>query len=206
MRTTALLLAVLCFAAPARAGDLAVSFATPRGQPITDAVVMVRPASGAARARVAGPYRMAQKDMAFEPYVLIVPVGAEVAFPNLDTVRHHVYSFSPAKRFELKLYGRDQTRFVRFDKAGVVGIGCNIHDNMSAFVRVVDTPFAVKTTADGALLRDLPPGPARVVVWHPLLKTAGGEIARDVTIPASGAVRIAFAGELRSPRLRHGGY
>jgi plastocyanin len=202
-------LALALFAAlPARAGELALSFATGAGAPIANAVVTVKPEAGAPRGRtIAGPFVMAQKDMQFQPFVLIVPVGAEVSFPNLDPFHHHVYSFSKAKTFELKLYGRDDTRVVKFDKPGVVALGCNIHDDMSAFILVVDTPFAAKSGAGGqAVVRDLPPGPATVTVWHPYLKTPGGEISRQVIIPAAGAARLALAGELRSPRLRRGGY
>lgn len=191
----------------AHAGELDLALTTSAGKPVPDAVVMVRPDSGRGAARLAGPYVMAQKDMQFQPYVLIVPLGAEVSFPNLDPFHHHVYSFSKAKSFELKLYGRDETRKVRFDKEGVVGIGCNIHDNMSAWIRVVDTPFAAKTTAGGhALLRDLPAGGATVVVWHPHLKAEGGEVSRRVTIPATGTARLAVAGDLKASRLRRSGY
>ena len=162
MRFLVLILAVLAIAQPVRAADLAMTLTTPGGKPMANAVVMVRPQAGVSRApiRFSWPYRMAQHEMQFEPFVLIVPVGAKVAFPNLDPFRHHVYSFSPAKTFELKLYSRDETRSVTFEKAGVVGIGCNIHDDMSAFIRVVDTPYAGKSAANGTLtLRDLPPGP-----------------------------------------------
>ena len=75
-------------------------------QPIQDVVVTVS-VPGAAAPKVAGPYRIVQENIAFAPRVLIVPVGAEVEFPNQDKVRHHVYSFSAAKRFQLKLYGRE---------------------------------------------------------------------------------------------------
>ena len=79
--------------------------------------------------------------MQFHPFVLIVPVGAKVSFPNLDPTRHHVYSFSPAKQFELKLFARDQSRSVVFDKPGVVALGCNIHDAMTAFIVVDGQPL-----------------------------------------------------------------
>ncbi len=208
MRLFSPLVLALCFAASASAGELDLTLATAGGKAIADAVVMVRPdGGGRGGPRLAGPFVMAQKGMQFQPYVLIVPVGAEVAFPNLDPFHHHVYSFSKAKTFELKLYGRDETRRVRFDKAGVIGVGCNIHDDMSAFIRVVDTPWAVKSAASGqALVRDLPSGPATVVVRHPYLKAAGGEMSRRVVIPASGALRHSMAAEVRSPRLRRGGY
>src|SRR5262249_23057813 len=99
------------------AGDVSVTVRPPQGQPVADAVVSVAaPHSGPIR--FAWPYRMAQHNVQFDPFVLVVPVGADVAFPNLDGVRHHVFSFSPAKTFEIKLYGRDETRVVRFDKPG----------------------------------------------------------------------------------------
>jgi hypothetical protein len=138
--------------------------------------------------------------MTFDPFVLIVPVGAEVAFPNQDTVRHHVYSFSPAKTFELKLYGQDETRTVRMDKAGVVALGCNIHDQMSAFVVVVDTPFAAKTDATGQVtLRNMPGDAARLQVWHPYAKTKGNLVSQPVALSAG---RAAVTLDLRPPPKR----
>lgn len=210
MRWLVLLPATVClagWAAPAVAAQLDVTVVTPAGAPVADAVVMVRPDGAGPRGpiRFAWPYVMGQRKKAFEPFVLIVPVGAEVAFPNFDPFRHHVYSFSPAKRFELKLYGHDETRVVRFDKAGVVAVGCNIHDNMSAFIRVVDTPFAIKTGADGkAVIRDLPAGPVTVTIWHPYLKTP--ELVRRAVAPAAGGVSLKAPADVRSAPMPHGGY
>jgi len=195
---------------PAKAADLVVALTTPAGKPVANAVVMVRPQGFSAHGpiRFPWPYVMAQKDMQFEPFVLIVPVGAEVSFPNLDPFRHHVYSFSPAKTFELKLYSKDETRVVKFDRAGVVVLGCNIHDSMSAYVRVVDTPFAARTNANGqAEIHDLPAGPATVTVWQPFLKSRNGEETRGITAPAGGgALRLAITADLRNAPLRRGGY
>ena len=84
-----------------------------------------------------GRFVVSQQNLQFHPFLTIVPVGADVSFPNLDPTKHHVYSFSPAKKFELKLFAKDQSRTVHFDKPGVVALGCNIHDQMSAFI-VVD--------------------------------------------------------------------
>lgn len=198
---------VLVTGRAAGAGELDLAFTTSAGKPVPDAVVMVRPDGARGAMRGVGPYVMAQKDTQFQSYVLVVPVGAEVSFPNLDPFHHHVYSFARAKTFELKLYGRDETRKVRFDKPGVIGIGCNIHDNMSAYIRVVDSPFAAKTAAGGrALLRDLPAGGATVTVWHPHLKAPNAELTRRVAIPATGALRLAMTGDLKPSRLRRSGY
>jgi len=204
-----LVLSVVCAlpAAPAWAGDVLFSIAS-RGRPVADVVVTAYP-EGLKPGPIRFPWAasMDQRNLQFDPFVLIVPVGSEVSFPNRDPVRHHVYSFSPAKVFELKLYGREESRSVRFDRPGVVALGCNIHDNMVAFIKVVDTPFAAKTDAAGQLvLRGLPPGPVKVKVWHPYLKAPGNELTRTVQVPASGQAREALAIEVRAAPDRRGAY
>jgi plastocyanin len=205
MRVLLAAIAFVLFATPAAAAELRVTVTTPAGKAVRDAVVMVYPKAGVPKRaiRFSWPYVMVQKNMQFDPFVLVVPVGAEVAFPNRDNMRHHVYSFSPAKPFQLKLYGHDETRVVKFDKAGIVALGCNIHDSMTAFIRVVDTPWAAKTGANGeAVIEDAPSGAVSVAVWHPYLK--GG---RDLTRPmasASGALKV--TAELRAPAARRSGY
>jgi plastocyanin len=181
--------AFLVLASPAAAANLTVLVQTSDGQPVRDAVVTLKPASGAAAGPIkfAWPYAMAQHNIAFDPFVLIVPAGADVAFPNKDSVRHHVYSFSATKKFELKLYGRDETRHVTFDKAGVVALGCNIHDQMLGYVYVVDTPYAAKTGADGAVtLQGVPAGAAAMTVWQPNMKTPKNQLVRNLTVAAGG--------------------
>ena len=204
MRLLSMAIAALMLATPAAAADLRVSVTTPSGAAVRDAVVMVYPKAGVPKRpiRFSWPYLMVQKNMQFDPFVLLVPVGAEVAFPNRDNTRHHVYSFSPAKSFQLKLYGNDETRVVKFDKTGVVAIGCNIHDNMTAFIRVVDTPWAGKTGATGeVVIADAPAG-ATVIVWHPYLK-GGRDLTRQV-VPAARSVKI--IADLRAPATRRHGY
>lgn len=189
MRLLFALLAVLAISTPAVAGDLTVSVRDAAGRPVQDAVVTVHPAAGVPRGpiRFAWPLRMAQQDIQFQPYVLIVPVGGTVSFPNLDRVRHQVYSFSRGNRFELQLYGRDESRSHTFATAGVAALGCNIHDQMLAYIKVVDTPWAAKTPAGGdVILRAVPAGAATVRVWHPRLAGRGNEVSRPLTIAAAG--------------------
>jgi plastocyanin len=177
------------FAAPAWAGDLVVTVTTPDGTPLLDAVVTV-PAAG----KLAFPWKleMAQKDKQFAPFVLVAPVGADVTFPNLDKYRHHVYSFSKGNKFELELYGREEKRTVAFKAAGTAAIGCNIHDQMVGFVRVVDTPFAAKTDASGlAELKAAPDGKTKLTVWHPYAKAKDQVIVTDVTVtPGSSRLTV----------------
>jgi plastocyanin len=198
------LLAALAIAAfgllagPALAGDLTVVVRDAAGQPVKDAVAMLRTgAPPAGPIKFTWPYSVSQHDIQFDPFVLVVPVGSDVSFPNNDKVRHHVYSFSAIKKFQLKLYGHEENRTINFDKAGVVALGCNIHDQMIAFILVVDTPYAAKTDAAGQVtLRNVPAGAAKLTVWHPYMKTARNETMRPVTVGPSGG-REQFAVDLR---------
>jgi plastocyanin len=205
------ILAFLCaltFATTSAAADLSVSVRA-AGRPVANAVVTLYPVGGASvsDAHFAWPMRMVQQHLQFSPFVLIVPQGATVGFPNLDAVRHHVYSFSSAHRFELRLYGRDETRTVRFDNPGVIALGCNIHDQMIAFIKVVDTPYAAKTDADGnAVLHDVPPGSATMRVWQPYLKAPANEVARNIALPRAGQGHEDVAVDVRTPPPRVGGY
>jgi plastocyanin len=201
MRILLVLGAFITLAAPATAAEFSVTVKNAAGQPVKDAVVTLTPAAGVhGPIKFDWPMRIAQQNLQFNPFVLIVPVGADVSFPNRDSVRHHVYSFSPAKRFELKLYGKDETRSVHFDKVGVVALGCNIHDTMSGFIKVVDTPYAAKSDAAGqATLTDVPQGQAVLHVWQPYLKAPNNEVTRGVTVPAQGGGHEAFVVDVRPP-------
>ena len=166
----------------ASAAPLSVRVVDPSGKPVRDAVVTFTPAGAAARPpRAAGRYVVAQRNLQFQPYVSIIPVGADVSFPNFDPTKHHVYSFSPAKRFELKLFARDQSRTVRFDKPGVVALGCNIHDQMSAFIIVTDSAWTARTNAQGmAVFGDAPAAPGRLTIWHANLRAPGGSLQQTI--------------------------
>jgi len=120
-----------------------------------------------ARAAKGAQGQMAQRDKAFVPTLLVVQTGTPVSFPNFDTVRHHVYSFSPTKPFELKLYAGTPVAPVVFDRAGTATLGCNIHDRMLGYIHVVDTPYFGQTDAQGRVTLDLPEGSHRLRVWSP---------------------------------------
>jgi plastocyanin len=177
-----LVAAALGLAAPLCAAPLSVRVVDASGRGVRDAVVTFYPSGGAARpARPGGRFVVSQKNIQFHPFLTIVPVGADVSFPNFDPTKHHVYSFSPEKRFELKLFARDQSRTVHFDKPGVVALGCNIHDQMSAFIFVADSAWTARTNAQGfASFGDAPNAPGRLVVWHPYLRAPGNQLQQAV--------------------------
>ena len=175
------------FAWAASIGPVRVQVVDERGLPVRDAVVELDAAGGRA-GRITFPWRMAmaQRNEQFAPGTLVVARGSTVAFPNLDKVRHSVYSFSKPARFEIDLFGRDQTRTQKFPIAGAVALGCNIHDDMRGYIRVVDTPYAGKTDHNGMLSLDaVPNGSATITVWHPRLRAPGNEMRRTVTISGS---------------------
>ena len=203
---TALIL--LNLAAPALAADLVVEVRTASGAPVPNAVVSLYPAGKPVPlASARGSYRIAQQNMQFNPFVMVVPVGAQIAFPNLDSFRHHVYSFSAAKRFELKLYAKEQNRTVRFDKAGVVPLGCNIHDAMTSFVKVSDTALALVTDASGrASFAGAPAGPVVARIWHPYLRAPANQIELRWSVPRAGQHKQPVTVKLRPPPRIHNSY
>lgn len=198
VRLVVLALALAGAASSLAAAPLSVRVVDASGRPVRNAVVTLYPAGSAARpAHPGGRFVIAQQNLQFHPFLTIIPVGADVSFPNLDSTKHHVYSFSPAKRFELKLFAKDQSRTVHFDKAGVVALGCNIHDQMSAFIVVTDSAWTAKTNGQGVVtFADAPNAPGRVTVWHPYLRAPGGELQQ----PLAAAQRSAtFQVRLRAP-------
>lgn len=174
------------------AGELHALVKDQNGQPIEDAVVLATSVGG----KTAGPRRQArdeldQIDKTFVPYVKVVTAGSKVYFPNKDDIKHHVYSFSPAKVFELKLYAGVSAPPVLFDKTGPVTLGCNIHDWMIGYIYVADTPFFGKSAKDGKILiADVPAGEYSVRVWHPDMKGTEESTTRKVTLDATQAANM----------------
>ena len=181
----AILAAALLLPGVAQAATVTVDVRGPDGAPLADAVVMVDVPG--AHVVLRGPYTMEQKAIAFQPHILVVPVGATVGFPNRDPFRHHVYSFSKAKKFDLKLYGRDETRSVVFDQPGVVALGCNIHDSMSGFIIVSNTPYAAKTDRAGRVtIADVPPGAAKLRIWSTAIHAPDNMLAQPIALAPAG--------------------
>jgi len=157
-------------AAQTQAASLVVTVLKRDGQPLPGAVVTAEPENG--QPTPIPPIRaiMDQVNLAFVPDVLVIPVHSTVQFPNSDAVSHQVYSFSSARRFQLPLYRGKPYPPVQFDQPGVVTLGCNIHDNMLAYIVVTAAPFFGRADDRGSwTAADLPEGRYRVRVWHPLL-------------------------------------
>ncbi len=152
-------------------------------EPVANAVVSVD--SGRQGTPVSA--EIYQKDRAFHPHVLVVPVGSSVDFPNRDNTQHHVYSFSPAKTFNIELYADRPAAPIVFDKPGIVELGCNIHDHMQGFVVVTDTAATSQTDASGQVTLSIEspgtegsPEKVTVEIWHPRLPDNTRPVTREI--------------------------
>lgn len=195
-------------------GDLEVTVRDEKGSPVKDSVVYaVSKDDTAPKASTNGKSIIDQIDKEFIPYVIPVKVGTAVYFPNHDQIRHHVYSFSETKKFEIPLYIGTPSDPVVFDKPGVVVLGCNIHDWMSAYVFILETPFYAVTGEDGkARIDNLPSGEYDVQVWHPGMKTKPQSIRRRIATGESPEDAVFIINQIkilrqwRAPTASVGGY
>jgi plastocyanin len=170
------------------------------GNGIAEAIVFVQtPTSGAATPAMA---TMDQYDKTFVPGVLPIVVGTKVRFPNRDQIRHHVYSFSRAKKFELPLYKGEEAPPVMFDRPGMVKIGCNIHDWMSAIILVLPSShYAVTDESGRYVLNGLDEGEYTVVAWHAQSRQKTEDIAQTVAL-SGGDREVDFSLSLSPARAR----
>lgn len=194
-----LLLATL-FSGHLYAAELQIVLHDANGEPLADAVLWISPAP-AQSANLAKTALLDQQNRAFVPYVLAVQRGTTVSFPNSDPINHHVYSFSPAKRFQLRLHHKGEAaQRVLFDQPGLITLGCNVHDWMLGFILVLDSPWFVQTDASGRAR--LPYSPAQgqqLNLWHPQIADNEANLARP--LPSAGMARINLVQPLkRDPR------
>jgi plastocyanin len=163
-----ILVAINSLCGMAQAADLVIKIEDPKKRPVVDAVVSLHQPNLPARVSKPTIAVIDQRQREFVPYVTVVQQGTQIRFPNSDHIRHHVYSFSPIKRFDLQLYKGTTAAPITFDQAGVAVLGCNIHDWMLAYVKVVDTPYFGQSTAKGVVhLSNIPAGRYELHIWHP---------------------------------------
>jgi plastocyanin len=181
------------------AAALNIAVTDAAGKPLVDAVALLDPANGKVAVKPMADVEISQAKRQFQPRVTLITTGTRVLFPNFDTVRHHVYSFSPIKTFELKLYAGVPNAPVVFDKPGVAVLGCNIHDTMAAWVVVADTPWFARSAANGhARIDAVPPGNYRLRLWHPGLPPGIEPTPIAITMTAADAeqrARLAVSAE-----------
>ena len=203
---TVMLLACCLLPASLLANELTVRVQLADGSgPVAGAVVSLNDGSKPFPVRS----EVSQKNRRFHPHVLILPTGSSVEFPNQDNTQHHVYSFSPAKTFNLELYADKPEAPVVFDQPGIVELGCNIHDHMQAFIVVTDTRAIGQTNAQGEVTialdfgDALTPSPLSLNIWHPRLPDNTRPLVRDINAAnlADGGIETVGIELVPEPRL-----
>ncbi len=197
----AFLAVLLSASALAHAANVNVVVTDASGKPLKDAVVMLESTGAHMAVKPMQGVQIAQHDLQFNPQITVVTVGTPVLFPNEDTVKHHVYSYSAAKTFQIKLYAGVPHTPIVFDKPGVAVLGCNIHDDMLAWVVVSDTPLWARSGPNGqARVADVPPGSYQLHLWHSTLAettpaqllplaVAGGDVEQHVKLGPGGLTK-----------------
>jgi plastocyanin len=123
----------------------------------------------------------------FSPHVLVVPVGSSISFPNHDPFNHNVFSLSEENPFDLGLYGRGETPAVKFERAGIVRVYCNVHSQMSALVVVRDNLWYTQPASDGSFtISAVPPGRYTLHAWH----ERSPAVSRPIEVPAAGLPKL----------------
>lgn len=186
------------------AAPLTVTVLLPDGRPLSGVVVTASPTAAAAHPAPPIQAVMDQVDETFVPDLLVIPTGSTVGFANSDSVSHQIYSFSPAKRFQLPLYRGKPYPPVQFDQPGVVTLGCNIHDSMLAYVVVTNAPFFGRTNTTGSWTGEVPEGHYQITIWHPRLRDNDPKILRgEVTVsePNGGTLILRLGKELKPAPL-----
>ncbi len=135
--------------------------------------------------------RIRQKDLKFKPDVAVITVGSTIEFPNDDKVFHNVFSVSAPAKFDLGLYKSGTSKSVTFTRPGVVDVYCNIHPDMVAKIKVLDTPYYAVTGADGSFtIAGVPPGTYPVVAWQAQAAEWRGEVTVAAGKAASATITL----------------
>lgn len=201
-----LVVALILHSSQLSAASLTISITNQQQQPLADAVVELRSLSMSD----IKPQRIqvAQQKLTFVPFVSAVPAGSEVDFPNLDKTRHHVYSFSPAKQFEIQLYADKPEAAITFDTPGIVALGCNIHDYMQAYIYVSESNLVAVSNEAGQLKwPDIAPGQYQLHVWHPWQLEPWQVTTLDLVMPLqTAAVSLAIDLSQQKPQAPQRGF
>ena len=166
---------------------------TPAGRDVPDllrSVVYLESAPrGAFETSDGGHAVMDQRNESFVPHVLAITTGTTVDFPNSDRFYHNVFSLSKIKTFDLGRYAAGHSKSIRFDRAGIVRVFCDIHSHMNAYILVFSHPFFALTDGDGRYrIDDVPAGTYGIVAWN----EGTPSDTRSVTVPDGGTAEIDF--------------
>jgi plastocyanin len=191
-----LTLSIICFTFVAQSKQISVNVSSELNMQVSNAVVYLTP-KGPKPSKISKNIAIIdQVNTQFLPHILVIQKDTQVHFPNSDSIKHHVYSFSQAKTFELQLYKELNADPLFFSTLGSVELGCNIHDWMLGYIFVVDTPYFGKTDIKGNLTLDLPDGEYQLDVWHPRIQDKFSSLSRQLTLPKESEIKIVLGSPL----------
>ena len=188
------------------AADLQITIKDQNNEPVTNVVVKLVAMNHKVKL-VPDEQIIDQIDKEYVPQVVVVIKGGNVSFPNKDNIKHHVYSFSQAKQFELPLYEGTPANPVSFEKEGVVVLGCNIHDWMRGYIYVSDSPYVLIGDEQGQVkFSNLPQDSYLVSIWHPQIKssfeTVKISLTQEQSIKEGYQIELKPLVKIRRPKAR----
>jgi plastocyanin len=180
----------------AQSKQISVNVLTEFNKEISNVVVYLTPKNSVKSSTSNKIAIMDQVETQFSPHILVVQKDTQVRFPNSDSVKHHVYSFSQAKTFELQLYKELHANPLLFSKLGSVELGCNIHDWMLGYIFVVESPYFAKTDIKGNVTFELPDGEYQLDVWHPRIQDQLSSLSRQLAVPGESEIKVTLGSPL----------
>ena len=172
----------------AYSAEITISVVDQKSNAVTDGYVELYALSGQEKS-TPGSGEVDQVDKEFTPLYSAVAVGSTVLFPNSDNIQHQIYSFSKSKKFDLPLFAKNDQKKVTFDKAGIIHMGCNIHDWMLSFLYVYESKFFGQTDTNGSIsFSSVPDGEYELRIWSPRLKNNRSIVKQTITLPATTSV------------------
>ncbi len=121
---------------------------------------------------------MNQQGLAFVPHVLPILLGTTVDFLNNDGVLHNLHAFLGRETlFNMAMPKFIKKKSVAFQREGVVLLLCDVHQEMSAYIVVLQNPFFAVTNERGEfVIKDIPPGSYMLRTWHEKLTPQNREV------------------------------
>lgn len=173
-----------------------VNITSNQGNPVNQVVVYLEPSTKIEYPAPADVSIMDQVNSQFVPHILAVQSGTRVSFPNSDSIKHHVYSFSKPKTFELQLYKGLRAEPLPFENTGEVELGCNVHDWMLGYVFIVDTPYFKQTDQSGKVSIEVPNGDYVLKIWHPRIQDDPDSLQKSLSVSSSTQVNFTLSEDL----------
>jgi hypothetical protein len=166
-------------------------------QALADMVVYLAPLDGQVLDKSSKETKIGQRGKSFNPYISVSQVNSKINFVNQDDITHHIYSAGSDNKFSFKIRAGQTNASTQFNHASEVAMGCNIHDWMSGYLLVVNTPYFGKTDKHGQVSFDITElGRYQIVVWHPQLQNENNRLSKEAIVATNSTIIFALEHEM----------